>query len=77
MEFVKFLEKILRLHRQIRVVMLKMTSYRTMSKKQLKKNENPRLYGQNKLFFGTISFNPWAILATMIHIGAPQRIQGK
>jgi hypothetical protein len=31
---------------------LKMTSYRTMSKrKKMKKNENPKFYGQNKLLF--------------------------
>ena len=33
--------------------------------------------GKISFFFGTVSFNPWAILATMIHIGALQRIQGK
>jgi hypothetical protein len=30
---------------------LKVMSYRTMSKKKVKKSEKPKFYGQNKLFF--------------------------
>jgi hypothetical protein len=33
------------------VVTLKVTSFKTMSKKKVKKSEKPRFYGQNKLFF--------------------------
>jgi hypothetical protein len=48
MDLVKILEKNQKLHIQIIAITLKVTSYRTMSKK---KSENPRFYGQNKLFF--------------------------
>jgi hypothetical protein len=48
MDLVKILEKNQKFHIQILVVTLKVTSYRTMSKK---KSEKLRFYGQNKLFF--------------------------
>jgi hypothetical protein len=52
MDLVKILEKKQKLHIQIIVVTLKVTSYKTMSKKKkVKKSEKPRFYGQNKLFF--------------------------
>jgi hypothetical protein len=52
-DLVKILEKNTKLHIQIVVVTLKVTSCRTMSKtkKKVKKSEKPRFYGQNKLFF--------------------------
>ena len=37
-----------------------------------KENEKPRFYGQNKLFS-----QYYAILATWLHVGAPQKIQEK
>jgi hypothetical protein len=40
-------------------------------KKRVKKSEKPRFYGQNKLFFSTLPFSPWAILATWLHVRAP------
>jgi hypothetical protein len=46
-----------------------------MSKRKSEKSENPRFYGQNKLFFSTLPFSPWAVLATWPHVGAPQKIQ--
>src|SRR5450759_2402944 len=52
MDLVKILEKNKKLHIQIVVVTLKVTSCRTMSKKKRsEKSEKPRFYGQNKLFF--------------------------
>jgi hypothetical protein len=42
-----------------------------------KKSEKPRFYGQNKLLFSTLPFSPWAVLATWLHVGAPQKIQEK
>jgi hypothetical protein len=50
---IKILEKNQKLHIQIVAGTLKVTSCRTMSKKnkKWKKSEKPRLYGQNKLFF--------------------------
>jgi hypothetical protein len=56
------------------VVTLKMTSYKTMSqKKKWTKNENPRFYGQKKLFsHPKPPFSPWAVSATwLLHVGAP------
>jgi hypothetical protein len=40
----------------------------------VKKSEEPRFYGQNKLFLSTQPFSPWAVLATWLHVGAPQKI---
>jgi PBP1b-binding outer membrane lipoprotein LpoB len=45
----KFLEKIQKIYIWIVAVTLKMTSCKTMSKKKVKKSENPKFYGQNKL----------------------------
>jgi hypothetical protein len=43
-------------------------------KEKVKKSEKPRCYGQNKLFFfSTLPFSPWAISATWLHVGAPQK----
>jgi hypothetical protein len=49
-DLVKFLEKNQKLHIQIIMVTLKVTSCKTMSKKKVKKSEKPRFYEQNKLF---------------------------
>jgi hypothetical protein len=73
MELVNFSKKIQKLHIQIIAVILKMTSFRTIKKKIEKKGENPRFYGQNKLFNSSMPFSPWAILATRMHVGAPQK----
>jgi hypothetical protein len=71
-DLVKILEKIKKLHIQIVAVTLKVTSCRTMSqKRKVKKSEKPRFYGQNKLFFRTLPFSPWAVSATWLHVGAP------
>jgi hypothetical protein len=48
MDLAKILEKNQKLHIQIIVVTLKVTSCRTMSKKKVKKSEKPRFYGQKK-----------------------------
>jgi hypothetical protein len=53
------------------VVTLKVTSYKTVSKKKGEKSEKPRFYGQNKLFLITLPFSPWAVSATWLHVGAP------
>jgi hypothetical protein len=49
MDFVKFLEKNQKLHIQIIVVTLKVTSAKPLAKKKVKKGEKPRFYGQNRL----------------------------
>jgi hypothetical protein len=30
--------------------------------------------GKTNYFFDILSFNPWVVLATWLHIGAPQKI---
>jgi hypothetical protein len=30
--------------------------------------------GKTNFFFSTMPFSPWAILATWLHVGAPQKI---
>jgi hypothetical protein len=46
-------------------------------KKAVKKSEKPRFYGQNKLLLKHPALHPWVILATWLHVGAPQKIQEK
>jgi hypothetical protein len=75
---IKFLEKNQKLLMQILMVTLKVTSCRTMSKnKKMKKNENKDSMGKTNFFLSTLPFNPWAVLATWLHVGAPQKIQEK
>jgi hypothetical protein len=50
MDLVKFLEKNQKLHIQIIIVTLKVTSFKTMSKKKSEKSEKPIIYGHKKLF---------------------------
>jgi hypothetical protein len=72
MDLIKILEKDQKLHIQIAVVTLKVTSCRTMSKKKIvKKSKKPRFYGQNNFFLRTLPFSPWAVSATWLHVGAP------
>jgi hypothetical protein len=59
MDLVKILEKNGKLHIQIILVTLKVTSCRTMrKKKKVKKSEKPRFFGQNKLFFENPTLQP-------------------
>jgi hypothetical protein len=77
MDLVKFLEKNQKLQIQIITITLKVTLSRTMRKKKGKKSGEPRFYGQNKLFLSTLSFSPWALSTTWLHVGAPLKIQEK
>jgi hypothetical protein len=61
---VKIHEKNKKLHIQIVVVTLKVTSCRTMRKKE---SEKPRFYGQNKLFFENDALQP---LGSFSHMAA-------
>jgi hypothetical protein len=68
MDLVKILEKNQKLHIQIVLVTLKLTSCRTMSKKKkVKKSEKPRFYGQSKLFFENPALQP---LGSFSHMAA-------
>jgi hypothetical protein len=64
MDLVKILEKNQKLHIQIIVATLKVTSCKTMSKK---KSEKPRFYGQNKLLFENPALHP---LGSFSHMAA-------
>jgi hypothetical protein len=67
----KFLEKNQKLHTWIVAVILKVTSCRTVSKKEkVKKSEKPRFYWQNKLFFEHPSLQP---LGSFSHMAACRR----
>jgi hypothetical protein len=46
MDLVKILEKNQKLHIQIVAITFKVTTYRTMSKKKMKKSKKPRCYGK-------------------------------
>jgi hypothetical protein len=35
------------------------------------------LIDKTNFFFGTMLFNPWAVIATWLHLGAPQKLQVK
>jgi hypothetical protein len=67
MDLVKILEKNQKLHIQIVVVTLKVMSCRTMSQKKSEKNEKPRFYGKNKLFFENPTLQP---LGSFSHMAA-------
>jgi hypothetical protein len=61
MEFVKILEKNQKLQIQIVAVTLKVTSY-----KIVKKSEQPRFYGQIKLFFENPALQPLGSFSHMV-----------
>jgi hypothetical protein len=65
MDLVKFPEKNQKLHIEIIMVTLKVTSCKTMSKKKVKKNKKPRFYGQNKLLLEHHALQP---LGTFSHM---------
>jgi hypothetical protein len=56
-DLVNFFEKIKKIHIQILVVTLKMTSCKTMS-------ENQDSMGKTYFFLSTLTLNPWAVSAT-------------
>jgi hypothetical protein len=46
-------------------------------KKKVKKSENKDSMGKTNFFLNTLSFSPWAVLATWLHVGALQKVQEK
>jgi hypothetical protein len=42
-----------------------------------KKVKNQDSMGKTNFFLSTLSFSPWAVLATWLYGGAPQKIQEK
>jgi hypothetical protein len=52
------------------------TSCRTIrKKKEVKKVRNQEFMGKTKKNLSTLPFSPWVVLATWLHVGAPQKIQ--
>jgi hypothetical protein len=57
---------------------LKVTSCKTIKKiKKCKKVKIQDSMGKSNFFLRTLPFSPWAILATWLHIGVPQKILEK
>jgi hypothetical protein len=42
-----------------------------------KKVKNQDFIGKTNFFFSTLSFSPWAALATWLHVGVPHKIHEK
>jgi hypothetical protein len=45
--------------------------------KKMKKLKNQDFMSKTNFFLSTLPFSPWAVLATWLHIGAPQKTQEK
>jgi hypothetical protein len=45
--------------------------------KKWKKVKKQGSMGKTDFFLNTLSFSTWAVLATWLHVGAPQKIQEK
>jgi hypothetical protein len=46
-------------------------------KKKVKKVKTQDSMGKTNFFLSTLRFSLWAVLATWLHVGAPQKIQEK
>jgi hypothetical protein len=44
------------------------------TKIKMKKVKNQDSVGKTNFFLSTLPFNPWAVLATGVHVGVPQKI---
>ena len=45
--------------------------------KNLEKSKNQRFYRHTNLFFGTLSYKTWVMLATWLHLGSSQKYRRK
>jgi hypothetical protein len=75
MELVNFYGKEIQIyHIHVQAISLKVTLCKAMSKsiKKLKVKIQDSM-GKTNFFFGTLPCRPWAILATWLCIGAPQK----
>jgi hypothetical protein len=43
-------------------------------KEEVKKAKNQDFMGKTNFFLSTLPFSLWAVLATWLHVGAPQKI---
>jgi hypothetical protein len=48
-----------------------------MQNHEQKKVKNQDSMDKTNFFFSTLPFSPWAVLATWLYVGAPQKIQEK
>jgi hypothetical protein len=48
-----------------------------MQNHKKKRVKNQDSMSKTKFFLSTLPFNPWAVLATWLHVGAPHKIQEK
>jgi hypothetical protein len=46
-------------------------------KKKVKKSEKQDFMGKTNYFLRTLPFSPWAVSATWLHVGAPEKIHEK
>jgi hypothetical protein len=46
-------------------------------KKKVNKMKNQDSMGKTNFFLSTLPYSLWAVLATWLHVGAPQKILGK
>jgi hypothetical protein len=46
-------------------------------RKQVKKRKNQDFMDKTNYFLRTLPFSPWAVSATWLHVGAPQKIHEK
>jgi hypothetical protein len=76
-DLVKFLEKNQKPHILIVVVTLNFEGDIIQNHEQKRKVKNQDSMGKKNFFFSTLPFSPWAVLATWLHVGAPQKIQEK
>jgi hypothetical protein len=71
MSLIKILEKNKKILIQILAATLMMASCKSMSKnkkwKEVKTQDSKR---KTNFFLSTMSFSPWAVLATWLHVGA-------
>jgi hypothetical protein len=76
-DLVSFLEKSKKLNTKIVAVTLKVTSYKTMSKKKSEKVKNQDSMRKLNFFLSTLPFSPWVVSTTWLYVRAPQKIQEK
>jgi hypothetical protein len=54
-----------------------MQNHERKKKKEVKKVKNQDSMGKTNFFLNTLPFSPWEVLATWLHVRAPQKIQEK
>jgi hypothetical protein len=73
-DLVKFLEKNQKLHFDCSSHIEGDIVQNHEQNKKVEKSKNQDSMGKTNFFLSTLPFNPWAISATWMHVGAPQKI---